>query len=158
MIKVHRQGALFYFDRDLNDMSLTKAGLYGRMMFRQVSFSCMEYLIFTYGTLMKGRTRSHVLDGSVFVGDGILEDYALLELGSYPGAVYKTGSTVYGELYLVDEETKRELDWIEGEGYLYKFKTVSVLCNGEYVKAGFYEYLRDDGSCPLYTRKGKWHD
>ncbi|MBR2577684.1 MAG: hypothetical protein IKE38_02020, partial [Erysipelotrichaceae bacterium] len=67
MIKVHRQGALFYFDRDLNDMSLTKAGLYGRMMFRQVSFNCMEYLIFTYGTLMKGSTRSHVLDGSVFV-------------------------------------------------------------------------------------------
>ena len=107
---------------------------------------------------MKGRSRSHVLDDSKYVGEGLLEDYGLLEIGSFPGAVFKEGSKVYGELYLVSEEKKRELDYIEGEGYLYKFRTVSVLCNGEYVKAGFYEFLQDNGSYPLYTKEGKWHD
>ena len=107
---------------------------------------------------MKGRSRSHVLDASEFIGEAVLEDHCLLEIGSFPGAVYKEGSKVYGELYLVDEETKSELDWIEGEGYLYKFSTVSVLCNGKYVEAGFYEFLQDDGHYPLYTKEGKWHE
>ena len=115
-----------------------------------------NYLIFTYGTLMKGECRHHVLASSKFIGDAVLENYALLELGSYPGAIQKEGSKVYGEVYSVSKELKKELDYIEGEGYLYAFKEVEVLCNGEKIIVGFYEFLKDNGSYELMKGERKW--
>lgn len=115
-----------------------------------------NYLIFTYGTLMKGECRHHVLSNSEFIGDAVLEDYALLELYSYPGAIKKEGFKVYGEVYRVSKELKKELDYIEGEGYLYAFKEVDVICNGEKLKVGFYEFLKDDGSFKLMEGERKW--
>ena len=118
----------------------------------------MDHYIFTYGTLMKDRYRSSVLDEAEYTGDAVLENHALLELGAYPGAVFKEGSKVFGEVYRISEEKKRELDYIEGEGYLYKYEYADVVCNGRKLKVGFYRYLRDDGSHAFFEEDGKWHD
>ncbi|MBR3228124.1 MAG: gamma-glutamylcyclotransferase [Erysipelotrichaceae bacterium] len=105
---------------------------------------------------MKDQERAYVLKDCEFIGDAILEDYALKEVGTFPGAVPLKGHKVYGEIYRIDEEKKKELDYIEGEDYLYKFKIVDILCNGEYIKAGFYEFLKDSDVYPYSKKKGKW--
>ena len=117
----------------------------------------MEYIIFTYGTLMKGEVRSHVLNSEEYLGDAVLEDHGLLELGTFPGIVKKEGYKVYGEVYKVSEDKKAELDWIEGEGYLYKFEYADVLLNGKTIKAGLYTFIDDGHEYPLMEPRGKWH-
>ena len=85
-----------------------------------------EYPVFVYGTLMKGERASYMLEDSVFVGKFLLKDYAMYNLGRYPGIQPCNGETVFGEVYFVDAETREELDRYEEEGSLYDRKTVTV--------------------------------
>ncbi len=117
----------------------------------------MGYKLFTYGTLMKGQCRHRVLEGTRYIGDAVLHDYCLLELGSYPGAIRKEGFNVYGEVYEIDEVLKHELDRIEGEGYLYERKTVDVTMDDRETSVLFYEFLMDDGTYEKTRREGKWN-
>ena len=44
--------------------------------------------VFVYGTLMRGNSNnSFYLKDSAFVGKGIIQGYALYDLGSYPGII-----------------------------------------------------------------------
>ncbi len=113
-------------------------------------------LAFTYGTLMKGQCREHVMDNCRYIGDAILNGYGLLELGNYPGAVPMDGYRVFGEVYEIDEDKKIELDEIEGEGYLYAYREADVDMDGKLIKAGFYEYLLDNGTYQTMEPTGKW--
>ena len=117
----------------------------------------MKYLIFTYGTLMKGQKRQHVMDKCRYIGDAILDDYGLYEIGTYPAAIRMDGFKVYGEVYEVDEKVKKELDFIEDVGNLYNFVEVKVLLNDEYVPVNFYEFIDKGVRYPIRKPEGKWN-
>ncbi len=82
--------------------------------------------VFVYGTLMAGQSAEGLLKDADFGGYAILPDYALYDLGCYPGIVPAEGEEVVGEVYHVDDETLARLDEYEGEGSLYRREAVTV--------------------------------
>ena len=82
--------------------------------------------IFVYGTLMSGQRASGYLDGCALLGRYCLHDYAMYNLGAYPGIVPQEGESVVGEVYRVPADRLPELDAYEGEGSLYHRRTVTV--------------------------------
>lgn len=82
--------------------------------------------VFVYGTLMKGQRVNDKLDGARYLGRGVLRDYRMFSLGSYPGIQPYVGGSVVGELYEIDEVHIAELDRYEGEGELYRREIVEV--------------------------------
>lgn len=117
-------------------------------------------IVFVYGTLMKGR-RNHeaFLKNSRFIGKGVLEGYALYDLGSYPGIKENSDGKVKGELYEIDIVTLERLNCLEGEGILYKLKEAPILIGKDNtINAYIYEYLGDvkDNRCiPFYHQPWK---
>ncbi len=98
-------------------------------------------LVFVYGTLMRGERANDFLCDAEFAGDAVLKDYAMYNLGSYPGIIAHAGEAVLGELYYVDDATLKHLDEYEGEGSLYHRITVRVrTSDGEYADALAYLY------------------
>lgn len=105
--------------------------------------------IFVYGTLLKGMSRFGVLAESQFLGHGCIRGQ-LYDLGDYPAIIEGSG-TVYGELYEIDGEKRRELDRIEAYHpddeehslYLRKEADITLLNDGAYESAYAYFYNRD---------------
>ena len=95
---------------------------------------------FVYGTLMKGQRAEHLLAEAVYVGRCELKDYAMYNLGRYPGIQPCVGETV------------QMLDEYEEEGTLYDRKTVTVWMNGQAIDAQAYIYKKDVSGCPLMRR------
>ncbi len=117
----------------------------------------MKYTIFTYGTLMKGQRNHRYLEKSRYLCDGVLEDHELYDTEyDYPAAIKAAGHRVYGEVYKIDEKTKKEVDELEGVGYLYDCTEVTIQTESGKVKALFYEYLQATAELRPYTLKGKW--
>lgn len=98
-------------------------------------------LIFVYGTLKKGYRNHHYLQDATYYGEGTLVDYEMFDLGTYPGIRYKEAASVDGELYLVNELIKKDIDMLEEEGTLYRCIKVEVKCNHQTLQALVYEYL-----------------
>lgn len=79
-----------------------------------------------YGSLKKGQTNAPALAGATFLGRCYLEgSYRMLSLGWFPALVAHNRSDipaarVYGEVYLVDEDTLYTLDCIEGHPSFYQ--------------------------------------
>jgi gamma-glutamylcyclotransferase (GGCT)/AIG2-like uncharacterized protein YtfP len=99
--------------------------------------------VFVYGTLMQGQRAAHMLAGSRFVGYFQLKDYAMYNLGRYPGIVPCAGEVVLGELYLVSNEMLAVMDEYEAEGDLYLRRKVKVWSGQESADAQVYVYNRD---------------
>lgn len=119
----------------------------------------MEYRVFVYGTLMKGRSNHHYLKDSTYLYDAVLDDYILYDTGfHYPAAVPMKGNSIIGEVYVIDEKTRQECDELEEEGILYACKKVTVLSGDLKEEVLFYEYIEDVSSMKLYTQEGKWQD
>ncbi len=98
-------------------------------------------LVFVYGTLMRGERANDFLRGAEYVGDAVLQDYAMYDLGSYPGIIAHAGEAVLGELYNVDDATVSRLDEYESEGSLYHRNKVRVrTADGERADALAYLY------------------
>lgn len=77
--------------------------------------------VFVYGTLLYGqRNHSHFLHNANFCTKAIINNYAIYDLGSYPGVKPYAGQKIKGEIYDIDGEILANLDMLEGEGYLYK--------------------------------------
>ena len=90
------------------------------------------HLLFVYGTLKKGCSRSSALDSSRFIGVAkTTSNYKLYDCGTYPALVPNFVATatcsllvghddttrsggVWGELYEVDDPVMSRLDKIEG--------------------------------------------
>ena len=83
---------------------------------------------FVYGTLMKNHRNHGYLKDSTYIGDGIIDGYQMYDLGTYPGVVESKG-TVFGEVYLINTETEKRLDYLEEEGDLYLKKLETVRLN-----------------------------
>lgn len=111
---------------------------------------------FVYGTLMKGERAEHLLAEATYIGRCKLQDYAMYNLGRYPGIQPCPGETVYGELYLIREQMVEMLDEYEEEGTLYDRKTVTVWLGDQSVQAQAYIYKKDVSGCPLMRKA--WND
>lgn len=102
----------------------------------------MKYL-FVYGSLMKGEKASCILENCKYCGKYILRDYAMYNLGEYPGIVPQKGENVLGEVYRISESIIPQLDRYEVEGSLYIRKTVAVSKSDKQIYAMSYIYNHD---------------
>jgi gamma-glutamylcyclotransferase (GGCT)/AIG2-like uncharacterized protein YtfP len=91
------------------------------------------HLLFVYGTLKKGCSRSSVLESSRFIGVAkTTPNYKLYDCGTYPALVENMefphcGLGVWGELYEVGDSIMHRLDQIEGVAVgLYKRALVNL--------------------------------
>lgn len=100
--------------------------------------------VFVYGTLQRDERNHHYLVSSTYLGEATLKDYALYDLPQgYPGILPFIGYQVQGEVYEVNEPTLTNLDYLEGEGSLYKRTLVQVTLNdNKTVNVFTYVYLR----------------
>ena len=98
-------------------------------------------LLFVYGTLMQNGRAAYLLSSSKLIGKAILKDYAMYDLGSFPGIVSKKGEWVEGELYLICDSDFAGLDRYEGEGNLYRREIVTVESTSGTQQAWAYIYL-----------------
>lgn len=99
--------------------------------------------VFVYGTLMQGERANSKLSGSEFGGCFQLKDYAMYDLGSYPGIRPCSGESVLGELYFVSADTLAKLDQYEGEGSLYLRTPVQIHTGKCAYAAEAYVYNQD---------------
>lgn len=113
-----------------------------------------KIIVFVYGSLKKGYYNHHYLSGSKYLGEAILNDYGLIDLGRYPGIIAQKGCDVEGELYEINAETKAKIDELEEEGSLYACVSLDVRMNHQMVKANVYLYLLEDG-IPIFQQT-KW--
>ncbi|CAM3570731.1 Gamma-glutamylcyclotransferase family protein YtfP [Vibrio aerogenes CECT 7868] len=73
----------------------------------------MEHLVFVYGTLRQGESNHFLLRDSQFLGFWTTPpDYALYDLGEYPGMIPGRES-ICGEVYAVNETCLAALDKLE---------------------------------------------
>jgi gamma-glutamylcyclotransferase (GGCT)/AIG2-like uncharacterized protein YtfP len=98
--------------------------------------------LFVYGTLKRGCRNHAVLKSAVFLGEAWSEPVHLMyDCGSYPGLVLaeppRHGQTIYGELYLVDEQLLTALDAFEDAPREYVRASIA-LQNGVAAQAYFY--------------------
>lgn len=74
-------------------------------------------LIFVYGSLKRGLSNSHWLEGQEFVGEALTEPlYRMYDWAGYPGLVVANGSeglAIRGEVWRVDDPGLVELDRLE---------------------------------------------
>lgn len=111
-------------------------------------------IVFVYGTLLRGMSRSNVLAKSRFLGLGEIQA-DLYDLGSYPGLIDGNGRVI-GELYEIDLATLDALDRIEGfkadapelSLYLRDLRQVTNLNDG----------LSDTVSVYLYNGEVVWRE
>lgn len=75
-------------------------------------------LVFVYGTLKRGHGNHHWLSDASFLGEAVLPDVVLHDLGPFPMAVPGEGS-VRGEVYAVEAGGLARLDRLEGYPRLY---------------------------------------
>lgn len=84
--------------------------------------------LFVYGTLMSGLNNCHFLSNSKMIGTGDTEElYSLHVSGSIPflhddEKLYK----VKGEVYIVQNDTLKDIDLIESNGSWYNRKKIIV--------------------------------
>ena len=103
-----------------------------------------QYL-FVYGTLMSGQPAAYMLKDRECLGGFLLKDYALYDLGAYPGAVPKVGEKIIGEVYEIREEDFERLDEYEGNGSLYIRRQLPVESYGRTITAWVYVYQHSPG-------------
>lgn len=102
--------------------------------------------IFVYATLMSGGVNHNMfLKGQEFFGKAHLNGYVLYYLGWYPGGVKSCDKNdrIKEEVYRVDDNTIRQIDYLEGNGDLYirKIEPVQLGC-GTTMEAYVYEYQK----------------
>lgn len=74
--------------------------------------------VFVYGTLKRGFGLNGYLSKSKFLGECVINGFDMHTLRHFPAITQGKGK-VHGEVYEVDEETLKLLDYIEGVPTLY---------------------------------------
>lgn len=115
-----------------------------------------KYNVFVYGTLMRGERAHSFLSGAKYLGEFCLKDFAMYNLGWFPGIRPSSGDTVFGEVYQVDSDMIQRMDHYEGEGTLYRRTSVVVESKAGNLAALVYVYAHE-----IYGDKiegGKWNE
>lgn len=100
-----------------------------------------ETTLFVYGSLMNGQSAHELIKDSECRGIYALKNYAMFDLGAYPGIKERNGETIVGEVYVIDKNLIPELDRYEGEGSLFVRKQLEVVSDKEKITANAYVYL-----------------
>lgn len=99
--------------------------------------------VFVYGSLMTDRWNHGFMNGAEYIGEGILEGYALYHLITYPAIKKMINEAVKGEVYEISEAMLPALDELEDEGQEYKRTNVKVRVKDEVIEAQTYVYMLD---------------
>ena len=104
--------------------------------------------VFVYGTLLTGMPNAHLIEESELVGRAFITGYRMYDLGPFPGIrpsreAKRQEGIVHGEVRLVDAETLKTLNHLEGEGRLYRAKPVTANIDGHNIEALVYVYLHE---------------
>ena len=120
----------------------------------------MTNLVAVYGTLRKGqgnhRLLAHVKEHRL----GTVDGFKMYHLGGFPALQHDVGTAVV-EVYEVDQETMRSLDWLEGyrgkdQTNFYNREITEVnLESGEVVDAWIY-FIDDDMQHRSVIESGDW--
>lgn len=87
----------------------------------------MQHLVFVYGTLRRGERNHHLLVNAQSLGNHTTSPvYDLYDLGSYP-AVSEGHGAIFGEVYLVDDHTLEQLDYIEDVPVTYRREQIETI-------------------------------
>ena len=89
----------------------------------------MSHYVFVYGSLKSGYGNHPLLvEGDAkFLGEAeTAMRYKMLSLGGFPGVVEGGDDSIKGEVYEVDDDTFRSLDFLEGYPSFYTRKQVEV--------------------------------
>jgi len=73
--------------------------------------------LFVYGTLKRGCTNHHFLEGQTFLSEAVSQPvYRMYNLGGYPGLIEDAanGLSIKGELWEIDAPCLVRVDWLEG--------------------------------------------
>lgn len=115
-----------------------------------------SFLLFVYGTLMRGGVNHTLLAEQRFLGPARTRPrYALFRLNDYPGLVVCEcdGTAVHGELYEVARPLMPTLDEIEGAPTLFRLEPIEV----EAAVGPVYAYLyQQDTSGFRCCVDGRW--
>lgn len=113
-----------------------------------------EHRIFVYGTLRRGESNAHLMDGARFVRDAQTPPaFTLFALDGHPGMGPDGHDAVHGEVYDVDELTLARLDRLEAHPTWYERLPIT-LADGEVVET----YIlppRFTAGCPVIS-SGDW--
>ena len=110
--------------------------------------------VFVYGTLKRGYGNHQLLavGRAHFLGTDTIEG-SMHDLGAFPAVSLEGCGTVYGEVYVVSDETLRALDRLEGTPGFYQRTRVSM-------SSGLEAWVYVMGSEKLATRmviaSGRW--
>jgi len=96
--------------------------------------------VFVYGRLMaKRHYHQHYLQGTTFLGTGVMNDYKSYSLGGLDGIRPENGQHVEGEVYEVDQKALAKLDHLHNVGTMFSRMIVDVkLENGESLQTEAY--------------------
>jgi gamma-glutamylcyclotransferase (GGCT)/AIG2-like uncharacterized protein YtfP len=119
------------------------------------SVNSANFLLFVYGTLMRGGPRAGVVSGQCFAGEARTRaGYALYDLGPYPALVRQDGGgLVHGELLSVATSLRDCLDRLEGAPDHYRLEEVAL----EGIAGPAYSYFYQGdvrGAAPIEC--GRW--
>jgi len=88
--------------------------------------------IFVYGTLKKHHHNFRLIKNGVFCGDGILSssnNLRMISLGTFPALVpseKEDSQNIVGEIWKVDEEIFKSVDYLEGYPNFYNRKKFKI--------------------------------
>lgn len=99
--------------------------------------------VFVYGSLMRGFSNHHRLagEGSQFLQEAeTTPEFKMVSLGAFPGILEGGKTSIKGEVFEVDAEVKKGLDYLEGHPTFYRRTPITLLTplallEGEVVEA-----------------------
>ena len=117
----------------------------------------VKNIVFVYGTLKWGFGNHHLLEKAKFMGEYTTDKkYDMINLGAYPAVICGGKTAIKGELYLIDEEIEKRLDWLEGFPDHYK----KTELNTPHGKAFMYIYPPSKNYEHVYSKdyvdSGEW--
>lgn len=108
------------------------------MRLREITDTENVIYYFAYGML----TDPEVMQGVDMVGRAVLSNYAF-EFAQFANVYPDPGSSVYGTLWAIDQETLEELDHIESYPTFYTRHTAQVKSQGKAYSAQVYVMTKD---------------
>jgi gamma-glutamylcyclotransferase (GGCT)/AIG2-like uncharacterized protein YtfP len=113
--------------------------------------------VVVYGTLKQGLPNHGYLRDAIFLGEDILSQITLYDLGYFPGAKLEVSMGIQVEVFDINSETLQRLDWLEGyypdqpERSFYQRITLAT----RYGEAWVYLYAHGVEDLPV-IRRGGW--
>jgi len=105
----------------------------------------MTHRFFIYGTLKRGLSNSHYMEGQRFIAEAVTKTvYRMVDCGGYPGMfpVTEMGLSIVGEIWEVNEAGREQLDILEDVAVgLYVVKPVELEL--PYADQEIFTYLYD---------------